>query len=122
MDPVEFRKASVALLDKLYEALLPMKEVNDPFFLSRGYDSSDVGGGEFILIELGPLHGQYMIKVVVEQCILIFQSPLSGQYDYYLANKYSEKPGEWISSQDRHNFEGLLVRDLIRQCKGLPNL
>jgi Frataxin-like domain len=123
MDPVEFQKASAALLDKLYKALSPMKEVNDPFLLSRGYDS-EIGGGEFILIDLGAMQGQYTIQVDPEQCMLFFQSPISGHHDYYLSNKNSDEKhgGEWIGAQDGHNFEGLLVRDLIRQCKGMPNL
>ena len=59
MDQDKFQKATNALLEKLYKALLPMEQVNDPFFLSQVHDSNI--GGDYILLDLGPIEGQYMI-------------------------------------------------------------
>ena len=69
------------------------------------------------MLDLGPVHGQYTIQFDIDQCILVFISPISGQIAYNLTTG-----GEWCSDEDGHNFEGLLVRDLIRQVIGVPQL
>jgi len=116
-DPARFREASDALLEKLYQAIKPMgPPVNkDPFVLTRGTED-DVG--DFLLLDLGPVKGQYTVQVDNEQCLVVMRSPLSGQIAYVL----SARTGEWCGQDDGHALEGMLVRDLIRQCNGVPNL
>jgi hypothetical protein len=113
--PDEFAVVAQALLSKLYASLQPLAAINDPFFLSTGHEA---GMGEYILLELGPLFGQYTVQVDNAQCLVHLQSPTSGAVQYYrdLAD------GEWRSFEDGHILEGLLVRDLIRQIKGVPKL
>jgi hypothetical protein len=115
VDPVKFQQGGDALLEKIQVALEPMKRANDHFFVTRGTEE-DVG--DFLLIDVGPVHGQYTLQIDLEQRCLVFQTPISGQHSYRL----SESRGEWMDEIDGHAFEGLLVRDLIRQVKGTPKL
>lgn len=113
-DSDEFFIAASNLKEKLLRALRPLEQVNDPFTLTN---IEDDGSGLDIVLDLGPVIGQYYIQFDMEQSLLMFRSPISGQIAYNLT-----KSGEWCSDQDGHNFEGLLVRDLIRQIKGVPDL
>ena len=113
-DPAAFATAAEALLTKLQVALEPMKAFNEYFLLTRGTEEM----GDFLMLDLGPMLGQYTVQVDLEQHLILFQSPISGRVVYIL----SESTGEWCGEEDGHAFEGLLVRDLIRQCNGVPKL
>lgn len=113
-DDVVFVQAASALLDKLEKALEPMKQKNDFFVVERFFGEM----GEVMTIDLGPKEGKYRIEMSMEDHLFEYSSPISGKVLYVL----SAQTGEWVGSQDGHLFEGLLVRDLIRQCQGLPNL
>jgi hypothetical protein len=115
VDLVQFQQGGDALLEKIQVALEPMKRANDHFFVTRGTEEEV---GNFLLIDVGPVHGQYTLQIDLEQRCLVFQTPISGQHTYRL----SESKGEWMDEIDGHAFEGLLVRDLIRQVKGVPKL
>jgi hypothetical protein len=115
VDLVQFQQGGDALLEKIQIALEPMKRANDHFFVTRGTEEEV---GDFLLIDVGPVHGQYTLQIDLEQRCLVFQTPISGQHTYRL----SESKGEWMDEIDGHAFEGLLVRDLIRQVKGIPKL
>lgn len=114
-DPEAFDTVSTELLDTIYAALKPLQEINDPFFLSR---DTEWDMGDYILLDLGPLHGQYTIQIDKEQALVHMQSPISGIVQYYK----DADDGEWRSVDDGHILQGLLVRDLIRQIKGVPKL
>jgi hypothetical protein len=115
VDPIQFQQGGDALLEKIQIALEPMKRANDHFFVTRGTEEEV---GDFLLIDVGPVHGQYTLQIDLEQRCLVFQTPISGQHTYRL----SESKGEWMDEIDGHAFEGLLVRDLIRQVNGVPKL
>ena len=117
MDPVVFGTRATALVNKIHTALIPLQAINDPFILTRDRDP-EIGNGEYILLDVGPLFGQYTLQVDPEQALVDFQSPISGIMQYYC----STEDGEWRSMEDGHILEGLLVRDLIRQIKGVPKL
>jgi hypothetical protein len=112
-DADEFYTAASSLRDKLIAALSPLEQLNDPFVLKQ----KEEGSGLDIVLNLGPVIGHYAIEFDMDELFLIFKSPISGQIAYNLT-----KSGEWCSNEDGHNFEGLLVRDLIRQIKGVPDL
>jgi Frataxin-like domain len=112
-DDVEFVQAASALLDKLEAALAPMKPVNDFFVVERFFGDM----GEVLTIDLGPKDGKYRVEMCLEDHIFEYSSPISGKILYVL----SAETEEWVGMEDGHAFEGLLVRDLIRQCRGLPN-
>ena len=117
-DPIDdvmvFKEASTALLTKIENAVLPMVHVNDVFVVRRLRGEL----GEILTIDLSPKEGSYRLEVMESECLFQFTSPISGKVLYVL----SAETGEWVGLEDGHLFEGLLVRDLIRQCRGLPKL
>lgn len=113
-DDVEFVQGASALLDKLQIALEPMKPLNDTFEVERFFGDM----GEVLTINLGPKEGKYRIEMSLEDHMFEYTSPISGKVLYIL----SAETGEWVGIEDGHSFEGLLVRDLNRQCQGLPKL
>ena len=113
-DVSHFRQAANDLLDKLERALEPMKAKNDYFVVER----SDGEIGKVLKLDLGPKLGYYEIEFSEDECIFQYSSPISGQILYCL----SSITGEWVGCDDGHLFEGIFVRDLIRQCQGLPDL
>jgi hypothetical protein len=115
-DAGRFKRKSSELLDKLQAALQPLgPPLNDPFLLVRGVEE-DLG--EYLLLDLGPVHGQYTIQVDEVQALVLLSSPISGPVYYVL----SASTGEFCGLDDGHALEGLLVRDLIRQVYGVPQL
>lgn len=79
--------------------------------------------GEYLLIDLGPVHGQYTLQTGGDdendyRMILRLQSPLSGAMPY----RFNVTTRDWCCINDNHNLVGMLVRDLIRQIQGVPNL
>ncbi|KAL7546095.1 hypothetical protein ACHAWF_009455 [Thalassiosira exigua] len=45
------------------------------------------------------------------------RSPLSGTFNYV----YNSPTGEWVGDEDGHSLLGMLTRDWIRQCQGVPD-
>ena len=72
--------------------------------------------GETLTIQLKPGEGRYILQVDEQNCTLTMISPMSGNYTYVLC-AYT---GQFIGMDDGHSCEGMLVRDLIRHCNGLP--
>lgn len=112
----EFQKASQSLLQSVQQALEALVPLNKPhMFVTKGHEE---GMGDFLLVDLGPTHGQYTIQVDVSQTLLLFVSPVSGQHEYH----FIRETETWCHVENEHDFKGLLVRDLIRQIQGVPNL
>jgi hypothetical protein len=162
MTTEEFRLQSFHLISRLHAALVPLGRINPDMILSRGRnevhdneqeDDREEGGGdgdqppanpsvgEYLWIDLGPVHGQYTIQADETLQIVILLSPISGQRVYrynntssssnqqqgetttpQLADATAHDPNRWMCTDDGHVLEGLLVRDLIRQIQGVPNL
>ena len=55
---------------------------------------------------------------VARRQVLHVSLPVSGTGDY----AFDEAAGRWVSagSDHRHDLEGIIVRDLLRQCRGCP--
>jgi hypothetical protein len=113
-DLEQFRESVTLLLDKIEKAVAPMKEQNDVFIVTRARGEL----GDTLKIDLAPKEGSYKIEVSEEDCLFQYASPISGNVLYIK----SATTGNWVGIEDGHIFEGLLVRDLIRQCRGLPKL
>jgi len=109
----EFCQGASELLDKLEEALEAMKIKNDFFITKRS--RGDLG--EIFTIDLGPKEGLYQIEISENEHVFEYTSPISGKLLYCL----SSIANTWINIDDGHQFEGILVRDLLRSnCLGLP--
>jgi hypothetical protein len=150
IDPSVFVSHATTLLNKLHDALVPLLKINDNMTVRRGdsigkmerqpqqnHETLDGSGdsakpvglddevnefnnvdGPYLLIDLGPVDGQYTLIADEQRCVILFQSPISGQLLY----NYNETTGNWCNVYDQHNLEGIFVRDLIRQIRGVPNL
>lgn len=114
LDTFRFCHEANSLLTKLEGALTPMKPKNDTFIVTR--EEGEIG--EILTIDLGPKEGSYRIEICELEHMFEYTSPISGKLLYVL----SADTGEWVGAEDGHDFQGLLVRDLIRQCQGVPNL
>ena len=111
----EFSQASTQLLDKLEKAMEPMKMYNEIFVTKR----ADGEIGEIFTIDLGPKLGLYQVEISLDERVFEYCSPISGRLLYCL----SSSTREWVNVDDGHQFEGILVRDLLRSnCIGLPKL
>jgi hypothetical protein len=131
ISPKLFAYCSTFLLNKIYERCLPLVKINDNMKLvkgdscidedakARGIEVNDeLMDGPYLIVDLGPVEGQYVLLVNTERHLVLFQSPISGHllYEYHLPTE------TWINVQDGHNLEGIFVRDLCRKIKGYPNL
>jgi hypothetical protein len=115
-NPDHFLIAAEALFDKLEVALQPMRRKNEVFVITRTRHNEQGSNGSSLAIDLKADFGSYKILVDMEHSRLIFQSPISGRLVYFL----SAKTDEWLADPDGHSFVGMLVRDLNKQCQGLP--
>jgi hypothetical protein len=114
-DTYEFNQAASRLMDKIELAVEPMKVYNEVFNTKR----SDGEIGQMFTIDLGPKVGIYQMEISQEEFVFEYSSPISGRLLYCL----SSATGEWVNVDDGHQFEGILVRDLLRSnCIGLPKL
>lgn len=107
-------------LDRVEMAVEPMKLCNNVFEVVRSYKNENKDIDESVdelRINLQPHLGIYSLLVDEEGMCLLMTSPISGLHSYVL----SVVSGEWIGTEDGHSLEGLLVRDLIRQCNGVPS-
>lgn len=114
-DTILFSETAETFLIKLENRLRPMQNCNDVFEITR--IPRDYSGGQ-LTIRLQPKHGMYNFIVDEDNFAIIFSSPISGSYTYVLCSH----TGKWLGEDDSHDLEGLLVRDLIRQCNGFPSL
>jgi frataxin-like iron-binding protein CyaY len=113
-DTQKFNRATKDLFDKLERALEPMKSKNEIFDISRQRGEL----GEIFTLQLSPSVGTYTVEVSEEEHIFEYTSPVSGKILYCL----SSTTNQWVGLDDGNAFEGILVRDLIRHCYGLPDL
>jgi hypothetical protein len=114
-----FLSQFAALLDKCEIALQPMVELNPGMDIQRCGDHSlqvmlgataaeeVVGGGD---------RGALLITADAQTNFATARLPLSGTLQYY----YEEEQKRWLNADDKHDLEGIIVRDLLRYCRGFP--
>lgn len=107
-----FEPAVTSFLSQLEKGLEPMKSVNDIFHVTRDTNEQ----GDYLVISLRPGEGKYTIQSDYNVCTLSLISPMSGTYTYVLCGKTNK----FVGMDDGHDMIGMLVRDLIKQCNGLP--
>jgi hypothetical protein len=111
-DPETFASAANLFLNRVQDALEPMKAYNEVFQVVRSRNQE----GENLTIRLKPSEGQYVFQVHDDMTRLTMISPMSGSFTYVLCSR----TGQFVGMDDGHICEGMLVRDLIRHCNGLP--
>lgn len=107
MDTLEFVIAAQDLLEKIEKSLEPMKKHNDNFVVHRDYNK--------LTLTIG-LGDEYSLEIDEDSNTVIMQSPLSGRFSYVLCSSTRN----WVDEEDGHILEGMFVRDLIKQCNGVP--
>jgi len=119
-DRIVFQNAVNAFLDKVQKAVEPMKQYNSIFIITRDQSSSNDTGvrGQSLSIRLKPNVGSFILQADYDTCTLSLTTPMSGSFTYVLC--YQTR--QFIGIEDSHILEGMLVRDLIRTCHGLPAL
>ena len=95
------------------QALKPMKVCNDVFDVQL-FTTKD---GPCLTIILKPGDGMYTIQSYLDSSTCVLNSPVSGNNNYVLCGQ----TGKFVGMDDGHLLEGMLVRDLIRQCNGFPS-
>ena len=113
MDRKWFVSVAKDSLVEVERAMEPMVPINDIFVLKRG--SNELG--ELLQIILSPHIGTYVIQIDEVSQTMTLNSPKSGMYTYM----YDVHTQEWIGTNDGHSFKGMITRDLIQQCQGIPN-
>eukprot|EP00903_Cladosiphon_okamuranus_P014907 g13804.t1 len=105
----EIRKAGEEEIDKVEKALKAMEPFNDVFEVKRE--------GLEVFAELGPEVGTYWIKFDLSIYQICLMSPRSGPHRYI----YDKESGRWIGEADKHDFQGMLTRDIIQSACGIPD-
>lgn len=114
----EFINRSKLILDKIETAFRPLGQVNAPYRVIRQYDHETPG--DSLKIDLGTAITPEPFQVLAnyESTLIVFISPVSGQYAY----GFDPKRNEWRNTSDGHDMMGMITRDYIRVGKGVPKL
>jgi len=139
LSPEEFLAVSTRLLDRVQSAITQLKDCNDGLEVIR-YPPSDLAGpnkhgmshmAEQLSIQIKPSEdlfwggGTYLLSVHLDRVnsankrggFVTLRSPLSGTYTY----TWKASTKEWVGDEDGHSLLGMLTRDWIRQCAGVPH-
>ncbi|TMW67175.1 hypothetical protein Poli38472_012291 [Pythium oligandrum] len=104
----KFVSLASAFLDRVEVAVTPLQPpMNEDFALDRS--TQDV-----VLIKAG--EKEFELKVISAKQQLHLTSPISGLRKY----EWNQKTQRWEDESDAHDLEGLLTRDLMRLCSGVP--
>lgn len=112
----DFDVRSSDLLHQIHKGLVDMKEVNSPFDLKLNTHPGH--SNKSLTLQLDPSTGSYEIKAdSIARRITLF-SPVSGIYHYEWDTVFEQ----WTSQTDQHFLLELLVRELLKVCRGVPKI
>ena len=130
LSPQQFLFIANDLLDKVESAVMKLKDSNEGLEVIRhpasSGDSSGADDSEFRQ-HLGQLEikvpsiegpydgGTYMLTINADNNVAL--QCLSGNFTYI----YNNTTNEWVGQEDGHSLLGILTRDWIRQCHGVPD-
>ena len=107
---VPFSEAVPACFDRVAGAMGIMGELNEGFEVTRDDASAELS------LYAGPAHGEYRLVANAEEQCMSMISPVSGGNTYVR----DAASGRWVSRDDGHDMEGLIVRDMLRTLRGVP--
>ena len=110
--PDVFDRLASAQLRYLHDGLVEMQQQNQPHFHLTLQPHSR------LTLTLAPHIGTYEVTVEAAQQRLVLFSPVSGVYKY----EWSGVKEAWVSETDQHFLVELLVRELLKNCQGVPKL
>lgn len=127
----DFNIKATEVLKQIYKALMPIINMNKDYNLYFIMSNNDNDGkiindinindkeldlkDKELILQAG-IKGSYIFRIDKEYQYLNVISPTSGIYQY----NYSLPDGNWLSIIDGHDMRGLVTRDLLRHCTGLP--
>ena len=103
-----FEDQATRLMHQIHDAVEGMEKLNETFILTAD-------PGHEYRIDMGP-KGVFIIRFKTKPKVLQFHSPISGILEY----DYNQDQDLWLNLIDKHNFKGILTRDLLRVCVGCP--
>ena len=131
LSPDQFKSIANDLLDKVESSLRKLMDCNDGLEIKRHPPSSasvDTDDSESFRQHQGQLSitapsiggpydgGTYLLTIHSDENSISLQC-LSGNFTYI----YNTGTGEWVGQEDGHSLLGILTRDWIRQCHGVPD-
>ena len=130
LSPDQFQSIANDLLDKVESSLRKLMDCNDGLEIKRHPPSStgDTDDSESFRQHQGQLSiivpsiggpydgGTYLLTIHSDENSISLQC-LSGNFTYI----YNAGTGEWVGQEDGHSLLGILTRDWIRQCHGVPD-
>jgi hypothetical protein len=131
LSPDQFQSIAYDLLDKVESSLRKLLDCNDGLEIKRHPPSSttvDTDDSESFRQHQGQLSiivpsiggpydgGTYLLTIHSDENTISLQC-LSGNFTYI----YNTGTGEWVGQEDGHSLLGILTRDWIRQCHGVPD-
>ena len=143
MSSEQFQAIANELLDRVESSVTKLKDCNNGIEITRhpagtsntrDDDSNVLRHGGRLSIQVSPLGdlywggGTYWLTILPDDYdgsgntrsggVVTMQSPLSGSFVYI----YNASTKEWVGNEDGHSLLGMLTRDWIRQCNGVPDL
>mmetsp|Transcript_28760 Transcript_28760/g.57932 ORF Transcript_28760/g.57932 Transcript_28760/m.57932 type:complete len:212 (+) Transcript_28760:41-676(+) len=129
LSPQQFLSVANDLLDKVESSVLKLKNNNEGIEVTRhpassgstsdadGSDRQHLGQLEIKVPSIeGPYEGgTYMLTINADNNVAL--QCLSGNFTYV----YNTVTSEWVGQEDGHSLLGILTRDWIRQCHGVPD-
>ncbi|POM71115.1 Hypothetical protein PHPALM_12356 [Phytophthora palmivora] len=128
----KFTALSTEFLDRVQTAMEPLHPpVNDEFQLQRAVGASFLPSNCLLLsllltrwsttaieneLVIRSNAKEFVIKVLASKQQIEFSSPVSGLRTY----QWNAMTKRWEDEVDSHDIEGLLTRDLMRFCAGIP--
>jgi frataxin-like iron-binding protein CyaY len=107
-DIEQFKKNGVRLFETVKRAIDPILPLNKSYMLVvRSEEEMELIAGD---------RGSYIFRLDDKSQRLTLLSPMSGCQQY----SFDGEEKLWLSTQDRHDFRGLLTRDLLRHSAGCP--
>ncbi|CAI5725242.1 unnamed protein product [Hyaloperonospora brassicae] len=108
MSEDKFAALSAEFLDRVQTAMEPLyPPINDDFQLQR--DAKDA-------LVIRTSAQEFVVQVQSSEQQIEFVSPVSGLRTY----RWNAVTKRWEDETDSHDIEGLLTRDLMRFCAGIP--
>lgn len=105
--PLSFINQGRACFKEIHDAVQDMKALNQVF---------DITAQELELkIDVGS-KGNFVFVIKPRGETLQYHSPVSGVLEY----KFDPEERLWLQVDDKHDFRGMLTRDMIRVCIGYP--
>jgi frataxin-like iron-binding protein CyaY len=105
--PLAFVDQAKLCFVEVHDAVQDMKALNEIFDITLTESE--------LKIDMGS-KGKFVFVIKPRGETLQYHSPVSGVLEY----KFDPEERLWLQVDDRHDFRGMLTRDMLRVCIGYP--